>query len=82
MYTGPIVSDIILLFFFGCLSDELGLLSRLLFVKKEEAAPRLTPGTKCHVGRGLVSVVVPAYNEGEGIQLTLTTIDELAQVRE
>lgn len=50
-------------------------------LKREKLTPTLTPPTECHVGKGLVSVVVPAYNEGDGIKLTLTTIDELAQVR-
>eukprot|EP00904_Undaria_pinnatifida_P008632 jgi/Undpi1/489/HiC_scaffold_10.g03955.m1 len=47
--------------------------------REKEQAVELTPPTECHVGKGLVSVVVPAYNEGDGIKLTLTTIDELAQ---
>lgn len=49
-------------------------------LKKEKLGPRLTPPTECHVGEGFVSVIVPAYNEGNGIKLTLATIDELAQV--
>lgn len=48
-------------------------------LKREKLTPTLTPPTECHVGEGLVSVVVPAYNEGDGIKLTLSTIDELAQ---
>lgn len=50
-------------------------------LKQEKDEPRLTPPTESHVGQGFVSVVVPAYNEGDGIKLTLATIDELAQVR-
>lgn len=50
--------------------------------REKEQAVELTPPTECHVGKGLVSVVVPAYNEGDGIKLTLTTIDELAQVQQ
>lgn len=46
----------------------------------KDQKPTLTPATECHLGQGLVSVVVPAYNEGDGIKLTLSTIDELAQV--
>lgn len=50
-------------------------------LKRAEVGPRLTPNSECHVGEGFVSVVVPAYNEGDGVKLTLATIDELAQVR-
>lgn len=49
-------------------------------LKKEKLGPRLTPPTESYVGKGFVSVVVPAYNEGDGIKLTLATIDEQAQV--
>lgn len=52
---------------------------RIRALKREEL-PTLTPPTESHVGDGFVSVVVPAYNEGDGIKLTLATIDELAQV--
>ena len=45
-----------------------------------EKLPRLSPPTECHLGEGFVSVVVPAYNEGDGIKLTLSTIDEQAKV--
>ncbi|CAB1121429.1 unnamed protein product [Ectocarpus sp. CCAP 1310/34] len=48
-------------------------------LRRAEAGPRLVPNTECHVGEGFVSVVVPAYNEGDGVKLTLATIDELAQ---
>ena len=50
-------------------------------LKRAEVGPRLTPNAECHVGEGFVSVVVPAYNEGDGVKLTLATIDELAEVR-
>lgn len=40
----------------------------------------MTPPTESYVGEGLISVVVPAYNEGDGIKLTLATVDDLAQV--
>lgn len=50
-------------------------------LKRAEVRPRLTPNAECHVGEGFVSVVVPAYNEGDGVKLTLATIDELAEVR-
>lgn len=50
-------------------------------LKRAEVGQRLTPNTECHVGEGFVSVVVPAYNEGDGVKLTLATIDELAEVR-
>ncbi|CAN0424487.1 unnamed protein product, partial [Ectocarpus sp. 13 AM-2016] len=48
-------------------------------LRRAEAGPRLVPNAECHVGEGFVSVVVPAYNEGDGVKLTLATIDELAQ---
>eukprot|EP00752_Nemacystus_decipiens_P001225 g1224.t2 len=48
-------------------------------LKRAEVGPRLTPNAECHVGEGFLSVVVPAYNEGDGVKLTLATIDELAE---
>lgn len=50
-------------------------------LKREQLGPKLTPNSECHVGEGFVSVVVPAYNEGDGVKLTLANIDEMAQVR-
>lgn len=49
-------------------------------LKRAEVRPRLTPNAECHVGEGFLSVVVPAYNEGDGVKLTLSTIEELAEV--
>ena len=46
-----------------------------------EKLPKLSPPTECHLGEGFVSVIVPAYNEGDGIKLTLSTISQHAQVR-
>eukprot|EP00903_Cladosiphon_okamuranus_P016694 g15390.t2 len=50
-------------------------------LKRAEVRPnkRLTPNAESHVGEGFVSVVVPAYNEGDGVKLTLATIDDLAE---
>ncbi|CAM9950416.1 unnamed protein product [Ascophyllum nodosum] len=44
-----------------------------------EKLPKLSPPTECHLGEGFVSVIVPAYNEGDGIKLTLSTISQHAQ---
>lgn len=63
-----------------CACSLCGLCTRARALKKEKLEPRLTPPTESYVGEGFVSVVVPAYNEGDGIKLTLATIDELAQV--
>ncbi|CAM9971970.1 unnamed protein product, partial [Choristocarpus tenellus] len=45
----------------------------------KDDSPRLTPPTESHLGAGMVTVVIPAYNEGDGIKLTLSTVDEMAE---